>query len=159
MINELVNLYGNKIRVRVCGILENQNRFLMINHTGLNDDDIFWNFPGGGVEKKESLVEALTREFREETHLSIYIENLICINEYIKKPLHALEFYFKVNTLNHEVTLGYDPEINIISKYKWFSKEELLNLPTNHKASFLNEKFDFQTFENTNSTIQILKND
>ena len=37
----------------------------------MNDDNVFWNFPGGGVDKNESIEHTLIREFKEETGLDI----------------------------------------------------------------------------------------
>ena len=82
---ELSNIYGNKIRVRVCGVLTFEDKILMVNHSGLNSENIFWNFPGGGVETGESLKDALKREFKEETDIEITVENMLFLNQIIKK--------------------------------------------------------------------------
>jgi 8-oxo-dGTP diphosphatase len=134
---EIRKVYGNKIRVRVCGVLTFENKILLVNHTGLNSENIFWNFPGGGVEKGERIKDALVREFKEETNIEISIEKMGLMNQIIKNPLHGIELYFKVNASVFNERLGFDPELNIISDIKWFSKEELQNLSNNHKPYFL----------------------
>lgn len=134
---ELSNIYGNKIRVRVCGVLTFEDKILMVNHSGLNSENIFWNFPGGGVEAGESLKDALKREFKEETDIEITVENMLFLNQIIKKPLHGIELYFKVKADFFKEKLGFDPEINIISDIKWFALNEVENLPNNHKPDFM----------------------
>lgn len=44
-----------------------------------------WEFPGGQVEAGENLIEALRREIREETGVSIRVKRLVCINSNIKR--------------------------------------------------------------------------
>lgn len=134
---ELSNIYGNKIRVRVCGVLTFEDKILMVNHSGLNSENIFWNFPGGGVETGESLKDAVKREFKEETNIEITVENMLFLNQIIKKPLHGIELYFKVKADFFNEKLGFDPEINIISDIKWFALNEVENLPNNHKPDFM----------------------
>ena len=101
MIEEIINLYGNKIRIRACGILLKQNKALMINHLGLNKENCFWGFPGGGIELGETLENCIKREFVEEVNLTIETKNLCFINEFINQKFHAIEFSFslKVKTL------------------------------------------------------------
>ena len=51
-------------RVRVAGILIEDDRILLIEHT--KNDKKYWLVPGGGVDWGESAAEALIREFKEE---------------------------------------------------------------------------------------------
>ena len=68
MCPEIDKIYGNRVRVRTCGIYWKDNMILMVNHLGLGPAN-FWAPPGGGVEYGESLTRALEREFEEETGL------------------------------------------------------------------------------------------
>ncbi len=133
---EIKSIYGNKIRIRVCGILEKDEKYLLVNHSKLNDDNIFWNFPGGGVDKNESAENTLLREFKEETNLDITIGKFLFINQVIASSLHAIELYFRVFAENFDNKTGYDPEIDIITETKWMTNEEILNLPAKHKPTF-----------------------
>lgn len=67
--------------------------------------------PGGGVELGESLEEALIREIREETALQVEKRQLLWIHEFIEKPYHAIEFYFRCEITGGELTKGADPEL------------------------------------------------
>jgi len=133
---EIKRIYGNKIRIRVCGILENDRKYLLVNHSKLNDDNIFWNFPGGGVDKNESIECTLIREFKEETNLDINLGKFLFLNQIIASSLHAIELYFRVFAENFENKTGHDPEIDIITETKWMTDDEILELPAKHKAKF-----------------------
>ena len=70
MDKEVARIYGNKVRVRACGVCWQDDRLLMVNHASLTPTD-FWAPPGGGVEFGQSIEEALKQEFIEETGLNI----------------------------------------------------------------------------------------
>ncbi len=131
------NLYGGRVRLRVCGILRHDRQVLLVNHRLLNEDHIFWNFPGGGLEKGEDIASGLQREFREETHLDVSVHELAYIHQHISGKLHGVELYFRVSTLNLVPKLGADPEGNILTELRWFSKEDLTQLKAGHCPDFL----------------------
>jgi 8-oxo-dGTP diphosphatase len=128
-------LYGNKIRVRACGVLKQDNRYLLVNHSGMNSENIFWHFPGGGVHPEETITQAVKREFLEETNLTIAVNEFIKINEHNVPPLHAIEFFFEVKVISGELITGQDPELPIIQGCAYFSKEEIFQMPKNQIAS------------------------
>src|SRR5688500_12756173 len=96
MNTELTTVYGNKIRVRVCGLCWQEDKLLMVNHSGIRDGD-FWAPPGGGLEFGESLEQRLKQEFLEETGLAVSPGHFIFGSEFIQKPLHAIELFFNVS--------------------------------------------------------------
>ena len=72
MYEEVSMLYGQKVRVRVCGLCWSHGNLLMVNHTGVNGDQ-FWAPPGGGIEIGQTAYETLIREFYEETAIVIKV--------------------------------------------------------------------------------------
>jgi 8-oxo-dGTP diphosphatase len=135
---EAQNFYGNRIRIRVCGICFSADKILMIGHKGIINEGIFWSPPGGGVNENETLTEALQREFLEETGLSIKVDKFLLMNEFINQPLQALEVFFSVNILAGNLKKGYDPEMptQIIEKIAWMSLSEIKKLPDTARHSF-----------------------
>lgn len=141
-------LYGNRVRVRVCGIWITNDRILLINHAIYQGESEFWSPPGGGIEFGESSIAALEREFVEETGQAPKVGDLLFVNEFIKPPLHAIELFYKIEALGEGITLGQDPELDsdhqIIKNLRYFSIGELKLLPQNSlHASLLN----LQNFE------------
>ncbi len=148
---EIARIYGNKIRLRSCGLLERDGKFLMIRHEGLGPDGYFWGFPGGGPEPGETFEAALMREFKEETGLHISVTKALLLHEFIAPPLHALEMLFLVESDQQIPVLGIDPELNILSGLRWFTWEEICLLPSGSRPSFINKYSSAAALINTDS--------
>lgn len=156
MDNEIINAFGNKLRVRTCGILIENNQILLMKHHALGDRDFLLCPPGGGVEFGEKLTEGVIREFKEETHLSILVKELLFITEYIENPLHAIEFFFEVKKIDGKLALGYDPELaekQIITSLDWYSIEELKVIEDKNKHSCLHNINSFDDFFEKNKSL------
>ncbi len=103
----------------------------MVNHQGVTNGN-FWAPPGGGIQFGESAADCLRREFVEETGLSIEPKDFLFACEFIKPPLHAIELFFEVTALTHDLTLGNDPEPGspqLIKELKFMSWNEIASLP------------------------------
>lgn len=127
---QLGTTYGHVLRVRAMGLLCREGRWLLLRHRGLGPLGELWLPPGGGVQLGEPLAEAIRREFNEECGLDVEVGELVYTGEYVEAPLHAIEFIFRVETLNTYVTLGADPEWGAMPKavfdqWQWFSETEL----------------------------------
>lgn len=127
MNQEIAEIYGKRVRIRVCGLCWDGDSILMVKHK--MTDHYLWAPPGGGVEFGESLEKALKREFLEETGLEIMPEKFLFGCEFIKDPLHAIELFFQVKKVSGELARGSDPEAQIIEDVKYLSPEEILAVP------------------------------
>lgn len=103
-------IYGNRARVRVCGICIEEDKVLLVNHAGLAKGD-FWAPPGGGIEPGISAQNNLKREFKEETGLDVEVGAFLFATEYIQAPLHAVELFFAVTRKGGLLGVGSDPEM------------------------------------------------
>ncbi len=129
---EIESKFGNQLRVRVNGILIENQKILMIKHL-MGNKKVFWSVPGGGMIYGQKAEENLVREFFEETGLKITVEKYLFVHEYLNPPLHGMEHFFEIKKNGGFESLGTDPELllenQILAEMKWMSIEDLQSLP------------------------------
>jgi len=132
---EVLRLYGNRLRLRVCGLCLIDDKLLMVRHRGIGPTDTFWCPPGGGAQFSETAHEALVREFSEETGLDVVVEDLLFVNEFMQPPLHAMELFFSVRITGGQLGQGSDPEMQsdrqIITEVRLMTFAEIKAYPEN----------------------------
>lgn len=149
---DIENTFGHRLRVRVCGVLVEDDKLLMAVHHGIGKRGIFWAPPGGGLEYGESVEDALKREFLEETGLKVEIDEFMFTHEFFDLPLHGIELFFKVNKVSGQLVTGVDPEMDkdkqTIDNMVFTSFEEL-------KEKHIDEKHHL--FRHCNSLEELIK--
>ena len=115
-------------RVRVAGILIEDDRILLIEHTKNNRK--YWLVPGGGVDWGESAAEALIREFKEETGLDIEVEKFLFISETIApdKQKHVINLYFKIKKAENSSNIMKLGEEKILTDLRFIPEDEIKNI-------------------------------
>jgi 8-oxo-dGTP diphosphatase len=137
MTPKIAEIYGNKVRLRVCGLCWQEDSLLMIMHK--MDDNDFWAPPGGGVEYGEAIEDALKREFLEETGITVNVGKFLFGCEFIKTPLHAVELFFEVKKVAGVLKGGYDPELQIIESARFLSWNNIKNIPKKSLHGIINK--------------------
>jgi 8-oxo-dGTP diphosphatase len=126
---EVDNVYGHRVRIRVCGLCVQDDKILLIHHRGVGKKGALWAPPGGGLDFGESTEQTLVREYKEETGLDIVVKEFLFVNEYLNVPLHAIELFFRIEITGGILTKGSDPEMNvntqIIEELRYWSMEEI----------------------------------
>lgn len=126
-------LYQNRIRVRVNGILIQSSSILMVQIHSPVTNQLVWMPPGGGLEFGESLESCLEREFEEETGARISTGEFLFLNELIEAPYHAIELFYRVRQTGGIITLGSDPEhetnSQLLKAVEWKPLSTLSSLP------------------------------
>ncbi|WP_194777354.1 NUDIX domain-containing protein [Pararhodonellum marinum] len=133
---EIKEKFGERLRLRVNGVLIENNALLMVKHN-MGRGRYFWNVPGGGMQYGSDAITNLKREFMEETGLHIQVENYLFAHELLNPPLHALELFFEVRRTAGELTLGKDPELSndhqLMEEIKYMELDELKSIPNTEK--------------------------
>ncbi len=118
-------------RIVVAGVIVKNQSVLLLQRK--EDEDVLpgiWELPSGKREFNETSIEALVREVKEETGLSIVGERPISVFEYVVETANEIRDTTQINFL----TYPSDPlQIVGINKEehqtaRWFSKKELLSL-------------------------------
>jgi len=126
--NEVSAYYGQRVRVRACGLCWEEDRVLMVNHRGVTRGD-FWAPPGGGIDFGLSAEETVAKELLEETGLQVSVGDFLFACEQIRPPLHSVELFFAVRRTAGTLRVGNDPELPIISDVRFLSFPEIMALP------------------------------
>ena len=118
-------------RIVVAAVIVKEERVLLLQRK--EDEKIYpglWELPSGKREFNETSIEALAREVKEETGLSIVVERPISIFEYIVKTPTEIRDTTQINFLcypaNPQETVKINKEEH--QNARWFTKEEFLSL-------------------------------
>ncbi len=138
---QVLELYGNHVRVRACGICIDNGKILLVGHRLPGHLETFWAPPGGGVHFGETARTTVRREFKEEVGLDVEVGELLLLNEFIEPPLHAIEIFFKIEAFTGSVISGADPEFSegdqIIDQVRFMDLEEIEKLSVKAKHRIL----------------------
>lgn len=123
---------------------ENEEKILMVKN--IKHDD--WTMPGGAVEKGEILSEAVVREAKEETGLTIEAGDILSVNEAFMEKYnhHAIFFTFMAKIIGGEISIQ---DTETIADTAWVSIEEAEKRMPYHKSGIreLMEKAVSYTFQ------------
>ena len=98
-------------RIRAAAIVVEGDSVLLVQH---QHDDVsggqsWWVPPGGGVEGAESLFECARRETLEETGLSVELNRIAYIREFVEPGYHHCEVFLVADSYSGTVVTGRNP--------------------------------------------------
>jgi ADP-ribose pyrophosphatase YjhB (NUDIX family) len=120
-----VEITNKEIRIRVCLVVLQDNKILLVPHYNTDRGPVQWNLPGGKIEFGENIKNAAVREFEEEIGLIVEIIELLDVSEVIikERPWHSITITYlgaiKSGRLKKE-------QHRYGEKYpKWFERSDL----------------------------------
>lgn len=95
-----------RFRVAIYGVLIENGKVLLTDTTV--PSGIITNFPGGGLELGEAPLEAVAREFKEETNIEVAVGDLLfCSQRFQQNPEYPdeqlMHIYYRVRRVSGEV--------------------------------------------------------
>ena len=114
------------IRMRVCLVVVEQGRILLVPHFQTDVGPVQWKVPGGKVEFGESLKAAVVREFYEETGLKAEVTGLQDVSEEIspERPYHSVTIAFTGRVIGGDLRPEADHPYGV-KMPRWFSAAEV----------------------------------
>src|SRR5690606_6227657 len=69
-------------------------------------ENSFFLFPGGSIEREESIKETVRREVKEETNLDVEVKDILFAREWInpEKSGNVLDLFFECTLLSENIT-------------------------------------------------------
>ncbi|MBC7486459.1 MAG: NUDIX hydrolase [Cytophagaceae bacterium] len=137
---DVLKNFGNKLRIRVCGLYIENNRLLLLKHYSISAHEVLWSPPGGGMDFAEHTAQTLVREFEEETGLTPTVYEFGFVHEYLNPPMHAVELFFIIMKAEGTAQLGKDPEMTgeqMLQELAFVDLETLRAIPDEQKHSLL----------------------
>jgi mutator protein MutT len=127
---------NQKLRVfsiTVAAVIVKEKKVLLLKRK--EDEDVYpgiWELPSGKREFGETSIEALLREVKEETGLSVVVDRPISVFEYTIETPTQIRDVTQINFLVHLIHPEEKSEEKVVLKEhetaRWFSKEELYTL-------------------------------
>ena len=114
--------HTERVELTVLCLIENGNKILLQNR--IKKDWQGYTLPGGHVEKEESFVDAVIREMKEETGLSVKNPKLVGVKQFPIDNGRYVVFLFKTNEFSGKLKSSKE------GKMEWFSYDELTKINT-----------------------------
>ncbi len=93
----------------------------------IKENDVYYAFPGGGVEEGEGVPHALMREIKEELGIEISVGELFMDTHFNRQGEDQLESFFLCTTLGGVLGTGDGPEFQPGNTYE--GTREIVQLP------------------------------
>lgn len=114
-----------KHRIAAGALVTKDDKILLVNHKKEGAYD-FWVAPGGGVIGSETLEEAVIREAKEETGLSVAVDKLLYIEEFWQPEQREVKFWYMCSYRGGDLDVTAEEAIREhIVDAKFMSRDEL----------------------------------
>ena len=124
------------IRVRAALAVVRDGRILLVPHYNTDAGPVQWLIPGGGVVFGESVRDAASREFTEETGLHAEVGSLLDVSEVLlpERPWHSLTVAYSGTIVGGRLVA--EPGHHHGEKVpRWLSADELVEVPYHPKRA------------------------
>lgn len=125
------------VKVAAHVLIQKDNKYLVIKRS---PNDVYkpnlWDTPGGIIKFGEKIIDALVRETKEESGLTVKVGNVIFCNDFVNGNRHQFDLVYLCEYIDGDVKLNLKEH----TEFKWVDLEELESL---EKITFLEALFKF----------------
>lgn len=110
------------MKIVVAALLEDQNYYLVARRAIGQSLEGYWEFPGGKLEKNESIPNCIIREIQEELNLEIIPGDIFAESnhKYDKGEIKLIAIFAKIKSGQIE--------LRVHDRYKWLNPKDILTL-------------------------------
>jgi 8-oxo-dGTP diphosphatase len=120
-------------RIAAYAVVRDDLERVLLCRLSIDELDVGWTLPGGGIDPGEDPADAVVREVREETGLDGRVVELLGIDSRVYPPrpgrelsLHAIRVIYRMEALDGELR---DELEGSTDRAEWFSRAEIESLP------------------------------
>ncbi len=115
--------YRKGYSIGVGGVVVHDKKVLLVRRVR-GEDTGEWAIPGGFVETKEKIEDAIVREVKEETSVKVRVEGLIAVRNRLYKDENSVYFIFLLKSSTEKLVV----EKAEVDKAKFFTLAEIKKL-------------------------------
>jgi 8-oxo-dGTP diphosphatase len=90
----------------VAGVITKKNLFFIAQRNRNKHLGLKWEFPGGKVEKNETIEDALKREIKEELNIKIFVKKKIAEEKYKDETIDIILHYYFCKIIAGAISLN-----------------------------------------------------
>jgi len=116
-------------RLAVRAVIVRDEHLLLVNAWPGQISDL-WCAPGGGVERGQSLPDALIREVFEETGLTIAVGAPCLVNEFHDpaRDFHQVDIYFRATITGGDLRADWSDPAGVVNRWRWVTAAQMAAL-------------------------------
>ena len=121
-------------RIRSAAIVVDNDGVLLVKHQVPGNGEVWWVTPGGGIEGTESIFECACRETYEETGLTVHLDRVVYLREFIwtARQVHHFEVFILCADFAGALTtaniVGKGPDEAYIKEARFQTRREMQEL-------------------------------
>jgi ADP-ribose pyrophosphatase YjhB (NUDIX family) len=112
-------------RISAGGIIFKGNTILLVRYRNTNAAETYLVGPGGKLEDDENIVQAIIRETKEETGVSVAPKRVVAIEDLMCSHFKMIKVWMVCGVIEGEVHKTEDAQKEGIIEASWFTKDQL----------------------------------